>query len=197
LAVHWCVLLGIGGAVVALLINGVLHELFKRLIGAPYLTRFERYGRDILDGMRWPQYVAGGLMAALAEEPLFRGLLLPAMDRPALGLLFAALIFGVCHWLQVRHFGFWLWAVWEGVLFGLLMVFSGSLLVPMIAHGIHDVAAYFVFGVLVGDSQSDEGAERRSDEGGRRRHDGMKARRHEGGGSDDGCTREGERGRVR
>lgn len=71
---------------------------------------FQRYGDEILDGMRWPAFLCGGLMAALAEEPFFRGVLSRWFEPP--------------------------------VLFGILLVLTGSLCVPMIAHGVYDVAAY-------------------------------------------------------
>ncbi len=140
---------GAGGALVALAINGVLHEALKRVSGERYRDAFDVYGKDILDGMHWPAYLSGGFMAAVAEEPFFRGVLLPAFDQPVVGVAVAALVFAACHWLRVRHFGFWLWALWEGILFGILMVVTGSLWVPMIAHGLHDVIAYRVFAGLI------------------------------------------------
>lgn len=141
--------LGVGGALLALLINLLLHETFKRTIGPGYIAAFEAYGRDILDDMSWPDYAAGGLLAAVGEEPLFRGVVLRAFEAPALGIFIAALLFALCHWIRRRHFGFWLWAMWEGVLLGILLVATGSLLVVIIAHGLHDVAAYIAFDRIV------------------------------------------------
>ena len=89
-------------------------------------------------------------MAALAEEPFFRGFVLRNFDNPAAVIAVAALLFAIFHWLRSSYLGFWLWAIWEGVFFGILLVLTGSLLVPMIAHGFHDVVAYRVFQVLVG-----------------------------------------------
>jgi len=141
-------LIGIGGGLVALAINGALHETFRRVFGSPYMTRMYEYSHTVLDGMRWPEYVMGGVMAALAEEPFFRGVVLSRFDDPVLGIGIAAIVFAICHWMRLRFLGFWLWALWEGVLFGILAVFTGSLLVPMIAHGLHDVIAYCVLRVL-------------------------------------------------
>ncbi len=144
------VLLGVAGAGGAMLFNGGVHEVLKRTFGRRYVERFRAYGRRILNGMGWREYAAGGLMAAAAEEPLFRGLLLGVFDAPALGIAVAAVVFALCHWMQARYFGFWLWAMAEGVIFGVLMVVTGSLLVPMIAHGLHDLLAYRVMAALVG-----------------------------------------------
>lgn len=140
---------GVGGALAALLINGALHELLKRVAGDSYRRAFESYGAEILDGMRWPAYITGGLMAAVAEEPFFRGLVLPAVEHPIAGVAVSALLFAACHWLRARYFGFWFWALWEGVLFGILMVATDCLLVPVIAHGIHDAVAYRVFDGMI------------------------------------------------
>ena len=150
LSLVWQMTLGLVGGASALLINGVLHEALKRSLGHGYMAAFERYAVEIMDGMAWPAYVAGGLMAALAEEPFFRGFVLRSFDNPAAGIAVAALLFAIFHWLRLSYLGFWLWAIWEGVFFGILLVLTGSLLVPMIAHGFHDVVAYRVFQVLVG-----------------------------------------------
>ena len=138
----WLVCCGVGGAALALTINGVIHVSLLRVMGTRYMARLNDYGADLLNGMRWPEYLAGGLMAALAEEPFFRGLLLPAFESPVLGIGVAALVFAICHWMRPRHFGFWLWALLEGLLFGVMMVLTESIIVPVIAHGIHDVVAY-------------------------------------------------------
>ena len=145
---------GFGGAGVALCVNGMLHEALKRLAGKPYLVRFNGYATDILDGMRWPHWVLGGLMAALAEETFFRGVIMRLFETPAAAITIASLLFALCHWLRSRYFGFWFWAMWEGVLFSLLFVATGSLMVPMIAHGVHDIAAYGVLTALVRRSSS-------------------------------------------
>ena len=142
--------LGIAGGCLALAINAVLHESLTILLGERYLEAFRRHGRAVLGPMHWPEYICGGLMAACAEEPLFRGVVLGLFQPTALGIAVAALLFALCHWLRREFLPFWIWALWEGVLFGILLVATGSLLVPMIAHGLHDVVAYRVFQALAG-----------------------------------------------
>ena len=70
--------IGIGfvAGILSLVCDGVLHEIFKRTLGQAYLRGFHRHGQVVLGRMRWPEYITGGLMATLAEEPLFRGILL-------------------------------------------------------------------------------------------------------------------------
>jgi membrane protease YdiL (CAAX protease family) len=150
------VALGVGGALGALTINAILHESFKRIIGRKYLVSFQVYGDSVLDGMGWPAYIAGGLMAGAAEEPIFRGLLLPmiqdASGSAVVAILGAALVFAICHWMKTRYLPFWFWAMWEGVLFGIITVYAGSIIPAMIAHFLHDVIAYRVFQTLLRDS---------------------------------------------
>ncbi len=139
---------GIGGALLALLINGLVHTGLAKGFGQAYLSRFDRYARDVGQGMRWPHWATGGVMAALAEEPFFRGVVVGAVDAPVPALLLSTALFGLCHWLRPRYFGFWIWALWENVLFTLLFLATGSLLVTIVAHGLHDLGAYAVFAHL-------------------------------------------------
>ena len=145
--------IGIGcvAGILSLVCDGVLHEIFKRTLGGAYLEGFHQHGLVVLGRMRWPEYITGGLMAALAEEPLFRGTLLVAIDPGVLGIMITALLFAACHWLRRGLLLFWFWAMLEGVWFGLLMVATESLLIPMIAHGVHDIVGYRVFQVMIRD----------------------------------------------
>ena len=143
--------IGLVAGILSLGCDGALHEIFKRTLGQTYLERFHRHGRVVLGRMRWPEYITGGLMAALAEEPLFRGTLLLAIDHGILGVVITALLFAACHWLRREFLLFWFWAMLEGIWFGLLMVATGSLLIPMIAHGLHDIVGYRVFQAMIRD----------------------------------------------
>lgn len=142
---------GLVAGILSLVCDGVLHEIFKRTLGQTYLEVFNHYGRRVLGRMRLPEYIAGGLMAALAEEPIFRGTLLVAIDRGILGVAITGLLFAACHWLRREFLLFWFWAMLEGIWFGLLMIGTGSLLIPMIAHGLHDIVGYRVFQAMIRD----------------------------------------------
>jgi membrane protease YdiL (CAAX protease family) len=68
--------------------------------------------------------------SGIGEEILFRGLLVPAV-----GVVAAALVFGLVH--QVRGRARWGWMVWAtvmGLAFGLVFRVTGSLVGPMLAH---------------------------------------------------------------
>ncbi len=78
--------------------------------------------------------VADGILLALAsgfaEEMFFRGAM-----QPALGLFWASLAFGACHFMPRRELALWsLFAVVMGVAFGALFEWTGQLAAPIAAH---------------------------------------------------------------
>lgn len=80
-------------------------------------------------------YGGAALIAPLAEECFFRGLLQPAVTswigRRTIGILIAAVAFGLIHLNQPHAVPA---LVVFGILLGLARVWSGSLLVPILVH---------------------------------------------------------------
>jgi membrane protease YdiL (CAAX protease family) len=77
-----------------------------------------------------------GIASAASEELFFRGLL-----TSVLGLVASSLAFGLLH--QMRGRVRWVWAAWAtvmGFLFGALFLATGSLLGPLLAHAIINIA---------------------------------------------------------
>ncbi len=77
-----------------------------------------------------------GVAGAASEELFFRGLL-----TTSLGLVVSSLAFGLLH--QMRGPARWVWAAWAtvmGFLFGGLLLATGSLLGPIVAHAAINVA---------------------------------------------------------
>lgn len=71
-------------------------------------------------------------LSALGEELLFRGVL-----QPTLGLFGQAIVFGLLH--QMTGPSRWIWVTWAGLVgfaFGVLFQLTGSLLGPILAHGL-------------------------------------------------------------
>jgi uncharacterized protein len=74
--------------------------------------------------------------SAAGEELFFRALLVPVI-----GVLVSSIAFGMMH--QVRGRGRWAWASWAfvmGVLFAGLFLATGSLIGPLLAHAVINVA---------------------------------------------------------
>lgn len=86
-------------------------------------------------------FVFMSVMAGLGEEVLFRAFLLHHASAwlgvPA-GLLLSSLLFGLVHAIS---FAYILFATALGLALGMLYLWSGNLVVPIVAHGVYDVLA--------------------------------------------------------
>jgi membrane protease YdiL (CAAX protease family) len=94
---------------------------------------------------RWWQLALVSAAAGFGEELMFRGLLQaglaetigsPAGPWVALGI--ASLVFGVFHWLNATYA---LLAALAGLYFGWLLVATGSIWPPIVAHALYDFVA--------------------------------------------------------
>ena len=95
-----------------------------------------QFVRPLFEHVSAWQIVVVSLLAGLAEEMLFRGVLQPLVGLPA-----ASLIFGAVHVGGRGFVGYGLWAACIGALFGWLMVVTGGLLAPIVAHAVYDALA--------------------------------------------------------
>jgi membrane protease YdiL (CAAX protease family) len=138
------------------LVMGVLAASDALLHGILWLAIRDRYMaqyRALVASFRaqGPAEIAAGGLLAAGEELVFRGVLLQGlMSRagagPAAAIALSALVFGALHLPRERRLApFALWAVWEGVLLGGIYVTTGSLLLVMLAHALHDVGGFSLF----------------------------------------------------
>jgi membrane protease YdiL (CAAX protease family) len=101
------------------------------------LTRWTDLGEALADvlgeslaGIGPGDAVLLALASGTAEEMLFRGAL-----QPAVGIVWASMIFGACHFLPRKELALWsLYAVLMGFAFGWLFEWTGQLLAPIVAH---------------------------------------------------------------
>ena len=72
-----------------------------------------------------------------------------AMDMMIMtAIAVTALIFGLLHLIPRRRlWPFAVWAVWEGALLGGIYVWSGSLLVVVVLHTLHDAGGFGLFAI--------------------------------------------------
>ena len=116
--------------------------------------------RELLDISSLWQLVATvlvvGVLAGLSEEILFRGAMLRTMQDSRLGthavVWITAIIFSACH---MQFFGFFPRMV-LGVWLGYLLVWTGSLWVPIIAHALNN-STVVLFSFLAGRGVVPEG----------------------------------------
>jgi membrane protease YdiL (CAAX protease family) len=98
-----------------------------------------------------PQLAVVALLAGIGEEAVFRGVLQPWLDTRLPGfaaLALASALFGVAHWLTSTYA---LLATLVGLYLGWLVIASGNLLVPIVAHALYDlIALSMLVGVKAG-----------------------------------------------
>lgn len=86
-------------------------------------------------------FVLISALAGAGEEALFRGFLQPFaasyVGMPA-AILVASLAFGALHWISLPYV---VLASTLGGAFGLLHVYTGNLVVPVVAHAVYDLIA--------------------------------------------------------
>jgi membrane protease YdiL (CAAX protease family) len=92
--------------------------------------------RPLFEHVRMWHIVVISMLAGLGEELLFRGVL-----QPLIGLPLASLIFGAVHVGGRTFIGYGVWAACIGAVFGWLMMVTGGLLAPIVAHAVYDMLA--------------------------------------------------------
>ena len=147
------VLLAVGGGLLAVILSDALvHGVLLATVGDAYRRTFRAFV-EYYRNQSTAAILAGGLLAG-SEELLFRGVVLLGLVQVAsvpvlLAVIVAAVCFGVAHYLHApRLRPMVLWATLEGLLLGGLLVATGSLLVPVIVHALHDVAGFGLFARL-------------------------------------------------
>jgi hypothetical protein len=75
-----------------------------------------------------------GLLPGLSEELLFRGVMLPAFGRNWEGIIISSICFGALHLSGWQQWPYMIWAIMIGGVLGFSAVWSGNLLVPIVAH---------------------------------------------------------------
>lgn len=140
------VLVGLGAVAAS---DGLLHGAFWWARGDRYLARYRALAFHFAP-QGAPEIGAGGLLAA-TEELFFRGILLQGavewLEWPAWqALLLSTTAFALLHIIGRRELApFALWAIWEGLLLGLVYLLSGSLLVSVLVHALHDAGGFALF----------------------------------------------------
>lgn len=95
----------------------------------------------------WPELILVAWTAGICEEIFFRGWLQclltgpldsssPWQPKVILGVLVAGIGFGMCHSLTRLYF---VLATLAGIFFGILLVETSNLLVPITAHAVYDI----------------------------------------------------------
>ncbi len=139
--------LGLAGILIS---DGLIHGALSLRLGDRYRARYQALA-DAFRPQGPAEIIASGLLAGGGEELLFRGVLLNGLLAradlsPAAAVGLSALLFGAMHWQRDSRLAlFAVWAAGQGVILGCLYVATGSLLVPMLVHGTHDLLGFSLF----------------------------------------------------
>ncbi|MEM6839143.1 MAG: CPBP family intramembrane glutamic endopeptidase [Cyanobacteria bacterium P01_C01_bin.120] len=92
------------------------------------------YLKIVLEPLIWADLIWMGLLPGLSEELLFRGVMLPAIGLDIYGVVFSSLCFGVLHLSGLQQWPYVVWATIIGLILAVSALYSGNLLVPILAH---------------------------------------------------------------
>ena len=130
---------GVGGALALIVWNLMVEESFALAKGRHFSDQLrESLSSHFIDAT--PPQLVGALGAAAGEEILFRGFI-----QTKWGLLAGSVAFMLGHFgrKDIRLVSYF--SLLQGVALGLIYSWSGSLLSPMLAHGLYDASAMAYF----------------------------------------------------
>lgn len=99
-----------------------------------YRNSADVYLKIVLEPLIWADLIWMGLLPGLSEELLFRGVMLPAIGLDIYGVVFSSLCFGVLHLSGLQQWPYVVWATIIGLILAVSALYSGNLLVPILAH---------------------------------------------------------------
>lgn len=134
--------LGVSIVPLLLILNLVVSVVFKVFFSRYFLER-----NPLTDLIRTPQdlvlFIFAALLAGGIKEELQRAFILRRFERYLggawVGLIFWSVFFGLGHYVQGVQGT--VAATLFGLIFGLLYLARGSLIAPMVAHGVYDTLA--------------------------------------------------------
>jgi len=100
------------------------------------VLHFDRLVVPIFSASGWPDLLLISLLAGVAEETMFRGVI-----QQELGIVWAGVLFGLMHFVEPRLWPYTCWAMVIGMVFGCLYLWTGNLLVPIGVHAAYDFIA--------------------------------------------------------
>ena len=122
-------ILGLGIALGITALSSLVYRLWPA-----YRQSADYYLQLVLKPLVLPDLIWLGLLPGMSEELLFRGVMLPAVGLNATGVVATSLLFGVLHLSGPQQWPYVVWATAVGLLLGVSALFTGNLLVPIVAH---------------------------------------------------------------
>ena len=123
------ILIGLGIAGLIILTSSGIYKIWPA-----YQRSAQYYLELVLKPLAIPDTVWLGLLPGLSEELLFRGVMIPALGSGMLAVIVSSLLFGVLHLGGIQQWPYGLWATAVGIILGTMMIVTGNLLIPIVAH---------------------------------------------------------------
>lgn len=131
--------LGLGLALIITIASSVVYRLWPA-----YRRSADFYLELVLQPLLLPDLIWVGLLPGLSEELLFRGVMLPAFGYDLIAVILSSLCFGILHLSGSQQWPYVVWATTVGFLLGYSAMYTGNLLVPIVAHVTTNlVSSYF------------------------------------------------------
>ncbi len=134
-----------GGVLFGLALYGLCFGLTCwRPFYTPSMRQLMHTLHSLFKNFSWFDIVFVSCLAGIGEELLLRGALqtwLIELINPVSGVLIASLVFGLMHYLSRIYV---IVTTVLGILFGVALVLSDSILFVIIGHAIYDVCAFFM-----------------------------------------------------
>jgi membrane protease YdiL (CAAX protease family) len=121
--------LGVGLGLIISALSGLAYHL-----SLPYRKSADYYLEVVLKPLALPDLIWLGLLPGLSEELLFRGVMLPALGADLTAVIVSSLCFGILHLSGSQQWPYVMWATIIGMILGYSALFTGNLLVPIVAH---------------------------------------------------------------
>lgn len=90
------------------------------------------------------QMIIAALISGCCEELLFRGVLMKLM-----GVYISSIIFGLLHMGHKNLIASGIWIMFMGFILGELYIYTGSLIAPIAAHAINNLASFISLKLLI------------------------------------------------
>jgi len=123
------ILIGLGIAGLIILASNGIYKIWPA-----YQRSAQYYLELVLKPLAIPDTVWLGLLPGLSEELLFRGVMIPALGSGMLAVIVSSLLFGALHLGGIQQWPYGLWATAVGIILGTMMIVTGNLLIPIVAH---------------------------------------------------------------
>lgn len=120
--------------------SALIYELWPQ-----YRDAADYYVKMVVQPLVGFDIVWLGLLPGLSEELLFRGVMLPAFGANWEAVVISSICFGALHLSGWRQWPYVIWASIVGGILGFSALWTGNLLVPIVAHILTNIISAFIW----------------------------------------------------